>query len=137
MERRFGRTMGVLEDIFAFVAGFAAQNGLSDSVAFKLNLAIEELFVNMVKHNPGGCQDVLISLARDADRLIISVTDFDVEPFDITKADAYDKDQPLDKRPVGRLGIHLVKSLVDGINYQYTDRQSRITLIKDLGKANV
>jgi hypothetical protein len=65
------------------------------------------------------------------------LTDVDAEPFDITQADEYDTRQPLKERPIGRLGIHLVRRMVDEINYEYKDRQSKITLIKDLGNANV
>jgi serine/threonine-protein kinase RsbW len=137
MEKRFSRRIAAVEGIFAFVSGFAARNKVSESVAFKLNLAVEELFVNMVKYNPGNHNDILISLSKDQDRLIVTLTDFDVEPFDVTKADEYDSSEPLDRRPVGQLGIHLVKSMIDELRYDYKDRQSRITLVKDLGKANV
>jgi serine/threonine-protein kinase RsbW len=137
MERRFTRRIDVLDKIAAVVYEFAAQNGVSDSVAFKLNLAIEELFVNSVKYNPQNRNDILITLSKDADRLIVSLTDFDVEPFDITKADEYDNSQPLERRRIGGLGIHLVRRIADQLSYEYKNRQSRVTLIKDLGKANV
>jgi serine/threonine-protein kinase RsbW len=137
MEKRFSRTTDALDDIFAFISEFGAQNEASESLLFKLNLAIEELFVNMVRHNAGSSSDILIGLERAGDRLIVSLTDSDVEPFDITEADEYDSNQPLSERPIGRLGIHLVKRMVDKIDYEYRDRQSKITLIKHLGKANV
>jgi serine/threonine-protein kinase RsbW len=136
MERRFGRTMDALEEVFGFVSEFAARYSLGDDVVFQLKVAIEEVFVNMVRHNPGS-SDVLINLAREGDKLTVSLTDFDVEAFDITKAGEYDTRQPLDARPIGRLGIHLVKSMVDEIGYHYENRQSRITLIKNLGKTDV
>lgn len=137
MEKRFRRTVNALEGVFGFVSEFVARHLLDDSVAFQLNIAIEELFVNMVKHSLGSDNDILISMVREGDRITVSLTDSDVEAFDITKADAYDTRQPLDKRPIGRLGIHLVRSMVDEISYEYEDRQSRITLIKNLGKTNV
>jgi serine/threonine-protein kinase RsbW len=136
-EKRFTRTVDALDGIFAFITEFADQNGVSDALLFKLNLAIEELFVNMVKHNTGSTSDILIALDRTGEKLVVSLTDSDVEPFDITEAEEYDTTRPLGKRPIGRLGIHLVKRMVDKINYEYRDRQSKITLIKHLGKANV
>jgi serine/threonine-protein kinase RsbW len=136
-ERRFNRRLDAAEDISVFVSDFTARHDVSDSVAFKLNLAVEELFVNMVKYNPQNRNDILIGLAKGADRLVVSMTDFGVEPFDITKADEYDTTRPLEKRPIGGLGIHLARSMVDEIAYRYENGQSRITLIKHLGKANV
>ena len=128
MERRFRRTVDALEEVFDFVSGFAAGYRLREDVVFQIKLAIEEVFVNMVRHNVGS-NDILVSLIREGNKLIVSLTDFDVEAFDITKADKYDTRQPLDRRPVGRLGIHLVRNMVD--------RQSTIVLIKDLGKTDV
>ena len=136
-QRKFTRRLAALEGISQFVSGFTARHGISDSVTFGLNLAVEELFVNMVKYNPQNRNDILVGLAKGADRIVVSLTDYGVEPFDVTKADGYDTTRPLDKRPIGGLGIHLARSMVDEITYQYTDGQSKITLIKHLGKANV
>ncbi len=136
MERRFRRTVDALEEVFGFVSGFTTRCRLDEDVVFRIKIAIEEVFVNMVRHNKGS-NDILVSLTREGNKLIVSLTDFDVESFDITRADEYDTRQPLDRRPIGRLGIHLVRNMVDEISYQYEDRQSRITLIKNLGKTDV
>ncbi len=136
MERRFRRTVDALEEVFGFISEFAAGYRLGEDVVFRIKIAIEEVFVNMVRHNKGS-DDILVNLTREGNKLIVSLTDFDVEAFDITRADEYDTRQPLDRRPIGRLGIHLVRNMVDEISYQYEDRQSRITLIKNLGKTDV
>jgi serine/threonine-protein kinase RsbW len=137
MERGFARTLEALGGVFDFISEFAARNSLHDSITFRLNLAVEELFVNMVKYNPGSRSDILIGMTRSDDRLVISLTDYDGEPFDITKAAEYDTDRPLTERPVGGLGIHLVRHIIDEISYEYKDRQSRIVLIKNLGTTDV
>jgi len=136
MERRFRRTVDALEEVFGLVSEFVARYRLGEDVVFQLEVAIEEVFVNMVRHNSGS-SEILVSLARAGDKIMTSLTDFDVESFDITKADAYDPQQPLAERPVGRLGIHLVRNMVDDIIYTYENRQSSITLIKHLGKTDV
>jgi len=137
MEKRFKRRMDALDDIFTFISEFGAENGVSEGHIFKLSLAIEELFVNMVRHNTGGGNEILIGLEKAGESLTVSLTDSDVEPFDITEADEYDTGRPLSERPIGRLGVHLVKRMVDKIYYEYKDKQSKITLVKDLGNANV
>lgn len=86
----------------------------------------------MVKHNVKSRCDVQIDLQREENLLKICLTDFDVEPFDITKIKEVDVDQHLEERKVGGLGIHLVKQMMDDIHYEYKDRMSRITLIKHL-----
>jgi serine/threonine-protein kinase RsbW len=60
------------------------------------------------------------------------VTDFDVEPFDITKAEKVDVDLPLSERKPGGLGIHFVRDMADSVAYDYTDRRSKVTITKKL-----
>ncbi|MFH1312413.1 MAG: ATP-binding protein [Candidatus Eisenbacteria bacterium] len=137
IEKRFNRKVDALDDIFPFISEFGTENGISETDMFKVSLAIEELFVNMVRHNVGGGSDILIGLEKAGESLTVSLTDFDVEPFDITEAQEYDTGRPLSERPIGRLGVHLVKRMIDGVKYEYNDRQSKITLVKDLGNVNV
>jgi len=62
----------------------------------------------------------------------MSLTDFNVEPYDISRAPAVDISLPLAKREPGGLGLQLVRRLVDELTYDYTNRQSRITVTKNL-----
>ena len=88
----------------------------------------------MVKYNPTSRSEILIDLKKDGKTLTISVTDFDSDPFDLTKAGEVDIHQSLRNRKVGGLGIHLVKKMVDTVDYEYQDRQSKVTLTKRLEK---
>ncbi len=64
--------------------------------------------------------------------MTIRLIDRDVDSFDLTKAVAESIDKRLEERPIGGLGIHLVRKLMDGIDYEYVDRRSTITLMKKL-----
>lgn len=132
MEEKFKRDIKSLDKIFDFVREFIAKYNFDDSIAFTLNLVVEELFTNLVKYNAEASHDILISLNRDENKLIITLTDFDVEPFDVTKSEKVDVNQSVKKRKVGGLGLHLVKQMVDKIDYEYKNRESKITLIKNL-----
>ena len=55
-----------------------------------------------------------------------------MDPFDITETAEVDTKQSLEERRVGGLGIHLVNEMMDKIEYEYKDRQSKIILIKHL-----
>jgi anti-sigma regulatory factor (Ser/Thr protein kinase) len=132
MERKFKRDIQSLDKIFSFISEFITKYRIDDSLTFTLNLVVEELFTNLVKYNSETSHDILISLSRDKNQLIISLTDFDVEPFDVTKSTEVDVDQSIKKRKVGGLGLHLVKRMVDYIDYEYKNRESKITLIKNL-----
>ncbi len=132
MDKKFKRDLNSLDGIFKFINEFSAKTGVDESVVFTINLVVEELFTNMVKYTYENSNEILLQLKKDADDLIIHLTDFDVDPFDITKTVEVDTKQSLEERGVGGLGIHLVKQMIDKIEYEYKDRQSKIILIKHL-----
>ena len=133
MEKKFKKEIKSLDEIFDFIVEFVKLNRLDDSMTFTINLAIEELFTNMVKYNVESINDISISLNKSDNNLKLVITDFDVEPFDITKSEDINTGQSLEHRKIGGLGIQLVKRMVDKIYYEYRNRRSKITLIKELG----
>lgn len=135
METKFQRKIDSLKQIFDFVSKFINQNKLDEDTAFSINLVIEELFTNMVKYHPGNSNDILISISKDSNKLIISLTDYDVEPFDITDTKDVNPNQSLEERRIGGLGLYFVMKMMDTVTYEYKDRQSKITLIKQLRKS--
>jgi anti-sigma regulatory factor (Ser/Thr protein kinase) len=126
--RRFGRTLGSLESIFGFVAGFLEANGLPAAAAFELDLVIEELFTNMVKYHPLGASEIEIGLSRSGPDVVVVIRDSDVEPFDPTTAPPADLDRPLHERRAGGLGLHLVRRIARDLRYEHRDRCSTITV---------
>ncbi len=132
MERLFGRDFGALDAIFEFVSEFFATNGIDASDSLDVQFIVEELFTNLVKYSKGGTHDIAIGLRRVGLHVEIRLTDVDVEGFDITQMPEVDTQQRIAEKQVGGLGIHLVKKMADDISYEYTDRRSRITVLKRL-----
>jgi anti-sigma regulatory factor (Ser/Thr protein kinase) len=132
----YKRQLSSLERIYQQIESFLNKNLLDPNLLFPLNLAIEELFVNMIKYNINNTNDILIKFEKQKNTIVITLTDFNVDPFDIRKKDPYDSNQSIEKRPIGGVGIHLVNKIMDEIQYQYDakDRKSTITLTKDLRK---
>ena len=67
----------------------------------------------------------------------MTLTDYDVEPFDVTRAPDADITLPIEQRKPGGLGLHLIRRLVDSVAYEYfkEDRRSRITFRKTVEAA--
>jgi len=137
MRRSFKRDVAALNDIFRFTDEFVSGNKIDKSVSFAMNLAIEELFTNIIKYSTGNGSDISIHLDVTGGDLVIKITDFDVERFDLTKAEKVDTDKSLEERKVGGIGLHLVRNMVDKITYEYKDRSACITLVKHLEDLNV
>jgi anti-sigma regulatory factor (Ser/Thr protein kinase) len=64
---------------------------------------------------------------EDGDRFVIEVTDWGI-PFDATALPDPDVTRPLEKRPVGGLGIYLIKKMTDEMSYTREDGQNVLRL---------
>lgn len=130
VELMFKRSVNELSAIVAATGRFFSEHAIDPAIRPSVDLAIEELFVNMVKYNRGGVRDIQLRLAWTGDALEACLTDFDVAPFDPTHAPVVDIDAPLDRRQPNGLGLYLVSKMVDSIRYEYRDRQSQVTFVK-------
>lgn len=136
MERSFSRSLDALREVVSFVDDYAEANGFTDRVPV-VQLVVEEIFTNMVRHNADGKEDLDVGLERMDNNLVITITDSDSEHFDIRDQKPVDVSAPLNERRPGGLGIHLVTHLVDEILYHYKDGVSVITLTMKLEPLNV
>jgi anti-sigma regulatory factor (Ser/Thr protein kinase) len=93
---------------------------------------VEELFTNMVKYSRMSTSAVRLDLTRIEGGVEATLTDYDVDRFDPTRAPDADVSLPVEQRTPGGLGLHLIRRLVDSIEYHYSDesRQSRTTFRK-------
>ena len=130
----FRREIGALDEIFAFLDGFTNVEEVDEKTAFCINLVVEELFTNMVRHNRGGGDRITISIERLDDRLLLELVDTDVEPFDPATAAVPPVNAGIEERRPGGLGIYLVKKMVDDLRYGYETehRRMRVTVTKTL-----
>jgi len=130
----FRREIEAIGDIFAFLETYVVGQSIDEKSAFCINLVVEELFTNMVRHNEGGGDRIVLSVERRNDRVHLELVDFDVEPFDPETAEVPPVEAGIEERRPGGLGIYLVKKMVDDLNYEYEieNRRMRITVTKTL-----
>ena len=131
MEQKFKRSFDELKNIVTMTETLFRTKGLPPELRNVVDLATEELFVNMVNYNTESKEDILIQMAPHEHGVEVSLTDYDVERFDPRSASSVDIDAPLHERTPGGLGLYLVLKMVDSIHYEYRNRQSRITFIVD------
>jgi anti-sigma regulatory factor (Ser/Thr protein kinase) len=131
-DAKFARSFDSLPAIFGFTAQAFARAGVDPAIRQDVDFALEELFTNMVKYSTGSKADVRIELMPIEGGVEVTMTDYDVEPFDVTKAPDADVKLPIEERRPGGLGLHLIRRLLDSIEYEYSKerRQSRITFRK-------
>ncbi|HRP34737.1 MAG TPA: ATP-binding protein [Gammaproteobacteria bacterium] len=133
MERLFRRDFDSLAEIFALTEEFFAAAGIDPEQLYTVNLAVEELFTNMVKFNPDGDEHISLQL-QHADRAVrVRLCDRRVEPFDVTVPRLVDRNAPVEQRETGGLGLYLVQQMVDTLDYVHRDGVTTVTFTKNLG----
>lgn len=99
-------------------------------VAMKLKLACEEIVVNVTSYAyPEGSDGFLDVDIRKDDRIVIRFEDGGV-PFNPLEHENPDTTLSWDERPIGGLGIFLVRSMMDDVRYTYENQKNVLTIEK-------
>lgn len=112
---------------------FCQEAALDHDAGFELNLVLEELFTNAVKH--GGCEgmknavQVRLGLLENGG-VTVEFRDHGA-PFDPTSAAAPNVTSPLSERQPGGLGIHLVRQTMHDLQYQRAGEWNRLTMRRE------
>lgn len=130
--RTFKRSFDSLDEIVAFTHGIFSSEQLDARLLPAVDLALEELFTNMVKYGKTSDAEVRLDMTRVPNGVEVTLIDHGVDFFDVTRAAEVDVNLPIEQRTPGGLGLHLIKQMVDFIEYQYLEesRTSRITFRK-------
>ena len=118
-----------------FVEEVCESHGVDMMTTMQLNLALEEAVVNVMTYGyPEGTKGYVdISVQSESDCLTFVISDSG-QPFDPTTKGDVDTTLPAEQRSIGGLGIHLVKQLMDSIQYEYKDGHNTLTLKKIIKK---
>lgn len=116
------------------IKAFGEQYDLSVSDVYKVNLALDELLTNLISYAYSDGQQHLIRLHLSLvpDRLTAVLID-DGAPFDpLAEAKPAVLDGSLEERPIGGLGLHFVRTLMDAVSYQRVGPYNQLTLVKSI-----
>lgn len=130
--RTFNRTLDALDDLFKYLEDFIESQELDPASAYAINLAVEELFTNMVKYSPEGADHISVCLEVDGREVKVVLEDKGVKAFDVTQSSTEAIEKRLSERTPGGLGLFIVQQMVDDVTYQHQNGCSRITIIKRL-----
>jgi len=113
---------------------FGAEHRLAADDVTKVNLVLDEIVSNAIKHGHPNEADgeIEVSLALDGHLMTILVSD-DGIPFNPLDVPAPNLDLPIEERPVGGLGVHIVKAVSETIAYRRENGRNLLTLTMRVG----
>ena len=122
-----------VEKLGVFIKDVTSRLNIGKPLAPKLRLALEEAVVNVMEYAypAGSMGEVNIRALSDGQRLRLIITDNGIA-FNPTQAATADTTLSAEERPVGGLGILLIRQLMDSINYERIDGKNVLTLTKTL-----
>ena len=122
-----------LPPLQSFLTDFWTAEHLPDSARFPFELALEEIFINVVMHGSDGRDDVWAEVTlRHEDHNAVMVLRDNGNPFDPLAAPPPDLHAAMEDRTIGGLGIHLIRTLMDEVIYQAIDGCNVLTLRKHI-----
>ena len=107
-----------------------AELGVPGKPLMQLQVALDEIASNVIKYGwpDGGNHELRVRITGQQDRIEVEIVD-DGREFDPRQAPAPEP-QPAGRREPGGLGIHLVKQLVDRLEYERIDGRNRTVVTK-------
>ncbi len=112
------------------VEELAESEGWPPGLTFRVNLVLEEFGINVINYayEEGG-RGFELTLLSEPDTLTIEFTD-DGVPFNpLEDNPAPDTSAPIDERPIGGLGVHLVRTMTEEMRYERQDSRNHSVLV--------
>lgn len=122
----FARSYESLDAVFGAIESAFATWEIDRSLLMAVNFTVEELFTNMVKYSTMSASPIDMEIRGFAGGVEVTLIDRDVDRFDVTQAPDVDVHRPIEERKPGGLGLHLIRRMVDSIEYEY-DPASRVS----------
>jgi anti-sigma regulatory factor (Ser/Thr protein kinase) len=124
-------TLDRLADIRAVVERWCRGAGASEEDCHAVVLAVDEACTNVIEHGYAGRGGGSLRLAFEAGESEVRVTVRDTgQAFDPGGAPVPNIEADWEERPIGGLGWHLIRGMMDEVHYRSDDEGNLLTLVK-------
>ena len=134
-EFQLANTLAAVPDLLDYLDQTLVAMDVSDSDAFQVKLALEELVTNAINYgfDTGQTSELEVKLRREKGELICELIDHGrmFNPLDVVEPDLM---QDVDHREVGGLGVFFVRQVMDDVSYERVGTMNVMHLRKTLGK---
>jgi len=122
-----------LDRVADAVEAFGEAHGLTAKLRYQIRLVLDELLTNTISYGypEDGEHEIDVSMSQEGSCLRFLLQD-DARPFDPLTAKTPDLESEACDRPIGGLGIHLVRAIMDRVAYERVGGTNRLLLEKDI-----
>ena len=126
----FAARLDNLETMLDFIEHSVKEVGFDAKKSNEVRLASEEVLVNVINYAyPDKQGNIEIACTADDKRLLLEIVDWGI-PFNPLLLLEPDIKSPMEKRKIGGLGIYMVRSIMDRVDYRRDEDKNILTLTK-------
>ena len=124
--------LDALQQVQNAVEEFGEAQNWPQKLIYQINLVLEELSVNIINYAYDGdeAQKFDIRMVLEADTLTIDIIDGGRAFNPLSEAPEPDLTSDVEDRPIGGLGVYLVRKVMDDLHYRREMDKNHITLVK-------
>ncbi len=130
LQGEFPRKLSALRGLLDFLGSTLEEHAVDQASIFWTQLAAEEIFTNMVRHNRSTGNRIALHLEVSADAVTTQLTDYGAEAFDPNSVPAVDPTLTAAERTPGGLGVFIVRSKMDEVDYRHDNGNMTVTMTK-------
>lgn len=120
--------------MFTLLEGFCQSHGISEDDMFNVRLVLDEAVINVIVHGYDDTRDhdINVALALDGSLLSIHIDD-DGVAYNPLDAPPPRFDLPIEQRRIGGLGVHIMKTLAQSVDYHRTNDRNNLDIVIEVG----
>jgi serine/threonine-protein kinase RsbW len=120
-----------LETLTEEIFNYYLQSGVDEGACYEIRLALEEAVSNTIKYGyeDQQVQTIYVRAGFEDNRILLEIED-DANAFNPLEAATPDLSLPIEKRPIGRLGIYLMRTVMDEIDYKRVGTKNILRMMK-------
>ena len=122
-----------IQKIWEEFESFAKENQMANDIRRNTQIALDEIISNTIEYGYEKYSDdkIKVNFLIDQTNLVIEIID-NAKHYNILERDDPDISKSIEEKPIGGLGVRLVKSLMNEVKYDCINGKNHLTLIKQL-----